>query len=105
MSVQKYKFLSKLLFWSCFLFFIPSHSYADASNSTRIGVSVVIQNDNSCSFQFSAQSELASRDYSRLDSMTCDNSRQNPKEVIANVESKRVLDSGSSYTRIVSVVQ
>lgn len=105
MTLGIYQNLTRLLFLSCILFIFPSISNADTSNSTRIGISVVIQNNTSCLFKFSAKSELASRNYSRLDSTTCDNRSVNTNEMIGNVESKKVLNSGANYTRLVSVVQ
>ena len=101
-----HKNLNKLFFLSCLLFFIPSISNADTSNSTRIEFSVVIQGDAPCLYQFSATNELASRNYSRIDSLTCNRGSANANNnMTANVDTQRIQNSDSNFTRLVSVVQ
>ena len=76
---------------------------ADTTDSTNIGINVVVKEIIPCQFQFSARSGNGSRDYSRTDSFDCATNSNKLYEKATNV-SRQAIKESDKFTNQVRVV-
>ncbi len=74
---------------------------ANTTNSTKIGISVVIKEKIPCQFEFSTKSENGSRDYSHVDTFDCATSSKKLLETASNVARQTTQDPDSNRVRVV----
>ena len=78
---------------------------ANTSDSTRIGISVVVKGKTPCQFEFSAESKNVSRDYSHVDSFDCATSPKKLLESASNVALQMTQDPDSNRVRVVRTIE
>jgi len=78
---------------------------ANTTNSTKIGISVVIQGKTPCQFEFSAESKNGSRYYSHVDSFDCASSSKKLLESASNVARQTTQDPDSNRVRVTRTIQ
>ena len=78
---------------------------ANTTNSTKIGISVVVKEKIPCQFEFSAESKNGSREYSHVDSFNCANSSKKLLEAATKVARQTTQDTDSNRVRVVMTVE
>jgi hypothetical protein len=76
---------------------------ANTSDSTMIGISVVVKGKTPC--QFSAKDENGNRDYSHVDSFDCATSSKKLLEKASNVARQATQDPDSNRVRVVMTIE
>ena len=92
-----------LIFFSC----VCLPAFANTTNSTKIGISVVIKGTIPCQFQFSAESGNGSKDYSRTDSFDCaiDSKKLLEKASTVSHQAIKESDENTNIVRVVMTVE
>ena len=93
-------FLSLAIFSSIY---VPA--LANTSDSTKIGISVVIKGKTPCQFEFSAESKNVRKDYSHVDSFDCATSFKKLLESANNVARLTTQDPDSNLVRVVRTIE
>ena len=78
---------------------------ADTSDSTNIGINVVIQGITPCQFEFSAENKNGIRDNSHVDSFDCATSSKKLLEKASNVARYITPDPDSNRVRVVRTIE
>ena len=78
---------------------------AKTTNSTKIGISVVIKEKIPCQYEFSAESKNGSRKYSHVDSFNCATSSKKLLATAINVAHQTTPDPDSNRVRVVMTIE